>query len=430
MTHVFPRGSGLPTAVSAMGAEIVDSDGRRYIDACGGAIVVNVGHGDESVISAMTDQARRVDYVHATQFATEATNAYSADLAPLVPVDDARVYPVSGGSEAVETALKLVRAYHLARGDSARHVIVARRGSYHGNSRGALDTSGREPLRAPYLPWLGQAVHVAPAYPYRYEMTGAEHAEVLERAIERVGADRVAAFVAEPVSGAALGACVPPDDYWPAVSEVCRRHGLLVVADEVMTGFGRTGKWFACDHWSVRPDVLVCGKGASSGYWPLGLTVASGEVFETVRSAGAFVHGFTWSHHPIGAAVGHAVLRRLRDDGLVERAATLGQRLHNALHAALGDDPHVGEVRGIGLLAGVELVRDRETKRPFPRSAQAVERVVAAAASSGLLVYPSVGCADGTDGDIVMLGPPFTITESQIDAAVDLTRSAVAALRS
>ncbi|MCZ7535143.1 MAG: aminotransferase class III-fold pyridoxal phosphate-dependent enzyme [Acidimicrobiia bacterium] len=214
------------------------------------------------------------------------------------------------------------------------------------------------------------------------------------------------------------------------MSEVCRRHGLLVVADEVMTGFGRTGKWFACDHWSVRPDVLVCGKGASSGYWPLGLTVASGEVFETVRSAGAFVHGFTWSHHPIGAAVGHAVLRRLRDDGLVERAATLGQRLHNALHAALGDDPHVGEVRGIGLLAGVELVRDRETKRPFPRSAQAVERVVAAAASSGLLVYPSVGCADGTDGDIVMLGPPFTITESQIDAAVDLTRSAVAALRS
>ncbi len=325
--------------------------------------------------------------------------------------------------------MKLVRAYHLARDDPARHVVIARRGSYHGNSRGALDASGREPLRAPYLPWLGQTVHVPPVYPYRYQMTAAEHAEALERAIDRVGADRVAAFVAEPVSGAALGACVPPDDYWSAVSEVCRRHGVLLVADEVMTGFGRTGEWFGCDHWGVRPDVMVCGKGASSGYWPLGVTISTGSVFETVRSAGAFVHGFTWSHHPIGAAVAHAVLRRLRDDSLVERAATLGRRLHSALRAALADDPHVGEVRGIGLLAGVELVRDRSTKEPFPRSEQVIERVVAAAAQRGLLAYPSTGCANGIDGDVLLLGPPFTITEARLDDAVDLTAASIATLR-
>ena len=430
MTNVFPRGTGLPTAVAAVGAEIVDSTGRRYLDACGGAIVVNVGHGDESIISAMAEQARRVDYVHATQFCTSAMEEYAAELAPLVPLDDARIYPVSGGSEAIETALKLVRAYHLARGDADRHVIIARRGSYHGNSRGALDASGREPLRAPYLPWLGQTVHVPPLYPYRHPMTATEHAAALEQAIEQAGADRVGAFVAEPVAGAALGACVPPDHYWPAVAEVCERYGILLVADEVMTGFGRTGKWFACEHWGVRPDIVVCGKGASSGYWPLGLAIASGRVFETVRSSGGFVHGFTWSHHPIGAAVAHAVLRRLRDDGLVDRAATLGERLHATLRDALADDPHVGDVRGIGLLAGIELVRDKSTKEPFERAEQAVERVVAAAIARGLLVYPSTGCANGSDGDVVLLGPPFTITESQIDDAVGLTAASIATLRS
>jgi len=430
MTNVFPRGSKLPSAIEARGAVIVDSDGRRYLDACGGAIVVNIGHGDESVIAAMVDQARRVDYVHATQFDTEAMEAYAAELAPLVPLDDARVYPVSGGSEAVETALKLARAYHLARGDRDRHVIIARRGSYHGNSRGALDASGRDPLRSPYLPWLGQAIHVPPLYPYRHPMTGAEHAAALERAIEHAGPDRVAAFIAEPVSGAALGACVPPDDYLESVSEVCHRHGALLIADEVMTGFGRTGRWFACDHWNARPDILVCGKGASSGYWPLGLMIASGRVFDAVHSAGGFVHGFTWSHHPIGAAVAHAVLRRLRDDDLVARSATLGARLHETLRTVLADQPHVGDVRGLGLIAGIELVRDTSSKEPFARAERAVERVVAAAKERGVLVYPSTGCANGVDGDVLLLGPPFTITETQLDEAVDLTAAAIATLTS
>src|SRR5436190_1583147 len=325
MSHVFPRSlqAPLPRAVSAEGCWITDADGKRYLDGGGGAIVVNVGHGDRDVVRAMTEQAAQVSYVHGTQFTTEAVDSYADELAPLLPVDDPRVYPVSGGSEAVETALKLARAYHLARGEPQRHRIVARWGSYHGNTRGALDSSGREPLRAPYAPWLGQALHVPPLYEYRCpwprhpDGCGALHAEALERTIVGAGPERVAAFVAEPVAGATLGAAVPPDDYWPAVADVCRRHGVLLVADEVMTGFGRTGSWFGLDHWGIPADILVAGKGCSGGYWPLGLCVASGEIFEGVRERG-FVHGFTYSHNAVGAAVCRAVLRRLQGGQLVE----------------------------------------------------------------------------------------------------------------
>ena len=222
-------------------------------------------------------------------FASEQLEAYADELAPLLPVDDPRIYPVSGGSEAVETALKMARAYHLARGED-RWRVIGRQGSYHGNTRGALDVGGREPLRRPYLPWLGLAGHTLAPYEYRCRFgdthpagCGARYADALEQEILASPAGTVAAFVAEPVAGAGLGAAVPPDDYWPAVTEVCRRHGVLVIADEVMTGFGRTGRWFACDHWAVRPDILVLAKGAASGYWPLGLAVASGAVHDHHR---------------------------------------------------------------------------------------------------------------------------------------------------
>ena len=286
MSHVFPRvfGRDLPVAVRAEGACIWDAQGRRYLDASGGAIVVGIGHGDHDVVDAMARQARAVAYAHGTQFTTEALEAYAEELAPLLPMDHARIYPVSGGSEAVETALKLSRAYHLARGHDSRHHVIARWDSYHGNTLGALDASGREPLRRPYEPWLGRATHVPPAYEYRCPSPnhptgcGAWHAEQLDRAIRDLGPETVACFIAEPVAGATLGAAVPSDDYWPAVQEVCRRHGVLLIADEVMTGFGRTGRWFGCGHWNVRPDILVAGKGVSSGYWPLGLAACSGRV--------------------------------------------------------------------------------------------------------------------------------------------------------
>ncbi len=324
----------MPVAVEAHGCEIVDADGKRYLDACSGAIAVNLGHGDTFVIDALADQLRHVDSVHATTFTTEVLEQYTADLAPLVPVADARVYPVSGGSEAIETAAKLARSYHLARGDTDRHVVLARHGSYHGNTRGALDLSGRAPLRAPYLPWLGLTERVPAVYPYRLDLSGPEHAARLDETIMQLGAENVAAFVAEPIGGATTGASVPPDDYWPLVAEVCRRRGVLLVADEVMTGFGRTGAWFACSHWDVQPDVLVAGKGASSGYWPLGLVITSADVHGTVQDGGGFVHGFTWSHHPGGAAVGRAVLQRMTADGLVERSRVLGARLLEQLRDA------------------------------------------------------------------------------------------------
>jgi adenosylmethionine-8-amino-7-oxononanoate aminotransferase len=427
--HVYSRAAGLPVAVAAHGCEIVDANGNRYLDACSGAIAVNLGHGDPFVIDALTRQLRTVDSVHATTFTTETLEAYANALAPLVPVRDARIFPVSGGSEAIETACKLARAFHLARGEPDRHLVLARHSSYHGNTRGALDLSGRDPLRAPYLPWLGLTERGPAMYPYRVPLSGEEHAARLDETIEHLGPDRVAAFVAEPIGGATTGASVPPDDYWPAVAEVCRRHGVLLITDEVMTGFGRTGAWFACDHWGVQPDVLVAGKGASSGYWPLGLTIASGTVHDTVRAGGGFVHGFTWSHHPAGAAVGHAVLTRIIDDGLVEHSRVLGARLLDELRAALADVAIVGDVRGKGLLVGIELVADRDTKEPFPRAAGVAEQVTRAAKDLGLLVYPSTGCANGVDGDLFLIGPPLVITDAELTTIVTRTHTALTTLQ-
>lgn len=436
MSHVFPRvvGRTLPTAVAAEGVWIVDADGKRYLDGAGGAIVSNVGHGDPSLIAAATEQLGRTQYVHGTMFTTEALEAYADEVAAVLPMDDARIYPVSGGSEAVETALKMARAFHLARGESERTTVIARRSSYHGNTLGALDASGKEPLRKPYTPWLGRFLHAPAAYEYRCgnpqhpEGCGAWHAAELERMIQQAGGGgTIAAFLAEPVAGATLAAAVPSDDYWPAIVEVCRGHGILVIADEVMTGFGRTGTWFGVEHWGVRPDILTAGKGTTSGYVPFGFAAASGEVFDAVTAA-PFVHGFTWSHNALGSAVGRAVLRRLSEDGLVERSAVLGERIRTALRAELSEVPTVGDVRGLGLMLGVELVRDRATGEPFAREDAVTERVVAAARETGLLLYASTGHVDGTNGDLVMLGPPFVLSDDEADLLVERTAEAIRAV--
>ena len=311
VSHVFSRATrDLPTAVSAEGAWITDADGTRYLDGAGGAIVVNVGHGVASVIAAIGEQLERTQYVHPTAFTTRAVEAYADEVAAILPMDDARIYPVSGGSEAVETAIKMARAYHLAKGQGGRSIVIGRRNSYHGNSLGALDASGKAPLRKPYTPWLGRSLHVSAAYEFRCENPqhphgcGAWQAAELEKMIASYGEDTIAAFIAEPVAGATLGAAVPADDYWPSIAEVCRRHDVVLIADEVMTGFGRTGRWFGMDHWDVRPDILTAGKGTTSGYVPFGFAAASGRVHETIAAGPGFVHGFTWSHNALGAAAG------------------------------------------------------------------------------------------------------------------------------
>lgn len=428
--HVFSRARGLTEAVSGTGAEIVDADGRRYLDGAGGAIVVGIGHGVGEIVEAIAAQARQIAYVHGTAFTSASLEAYADDLAPLLPVDNPRIYPVSGGSEATETALKMARAYHLARGED-RDLVIGRAGAYHGNTLGALDVSGRANLRAPYLPWLGHALHAPAPYEYRCPFPdthpvgcGREHAAALDQLIHAAGPDRVAAFIAEPVCGAALGACVPPDDYWPAIAGVLRRHGILLIVDEVMTGFGRTGSWFASDHWGIRPDILTAAKGAASGYWPLGLVVSSGTVFDTLADQG-FTHGLTYSHHVVGAAAGHAVLRYLRDHDLITAASVRGDQLDTALHAHLDQHPSVGDLRGLGLLRGIELVADRRTAAPYARTDRVAERIVAAARRRGVLLYSSTGCADGVDGDLILLGPPLVISQDQTDQLADVTTAAI-----
>jgi len=432
--RVFSRALGrtLPVAVRARGAEIWDSEGRRYLDAAGGAVVVNVGHGRESVAEAMAEQAARVAFAHGSAFTSEPLEAYAAELGPLLPLDEAAIYPVSGGSEAIETALKMARAYHVARGEPEREIVIGRWGSYHGNTLGALDLSGRKPLRQPYEGWLGRFRHVSAAYPYRAgdpdaHATGSaeEAAAELDRVISAAGPSRVCAFVAEPIVGATLGVVGPPPGYWPAVADVCRRHGVLLVADEVMTGFGRTGRWFAMDGFGVRPDILVAAKGATGGYWPFGFAAADRTVYETIRHSGVFVHGFTHSHSAVGAAVAREVLRILRDEDLVARSARQGELLATELHRALDAHPNAGEVRSAGLMAAVELVADRETRRPFRRSRQIAERVLAAGRRCGVLFYSGTGNADGVDGDIVMVGPPFVVTDAQVREIASAMRSSV-----
>jgi adenosylmethionine-8-amino-7-oxononanoate aminotransferase len=426
--RVFRRASDpeLPVAVRAEGSTIWDSQGRAYLDAAGGAVVVGVGHGRTSVATAMGEQAARLAYAHGSQFTTEPLERYAAAVGPRLPVDSPAIYPVSGGSEATETALKLVRAYHLARGEPDRLIVFARWGSYHGNTLGALDLSGRRPLRRPYEGWLGRFRHLSAAYPYRAGGPGSsalgdaeELAAELERAIEAAEPRTVAAFVAEPIVGATLGAVVPPEGYWPAIAEVCRRHGVLLVADEVMTGFGRTGRWFGMDHWGVRPDLLVAAKGVTSGYAPFGFVAASGEVHDAVVGAGPFIHGFTFSHSPVGAAAALEVLRILEAEDLVPAASAKGEVLKRLLVARIGDHPNVGEIRGLGLMLGVELVADRDTRAPFPRSTKLAEAVAREARDRGLLVYLGTGNADGVDGDVIVLGPPFVITSDELQLVTE-----------
>ncbi len=421
-----------PVAVEGSGSTIVDAEGRTYLDAAGGAIVVNVGHGRREIAAAMADQAARLSYAHGSAFTTAPLEAYAAEVGRHLPLDDPALYPVSGGSEAIETALKLARAYHLARGESERWIVIGRWGSYHGNTLGALDLSGRRPLRRPYEGWLGRFRHVSAAYPYRADDPGAHAlgdatalADELDRAISMAEPNTVAAFVAEPIVGATLGAVAPPDGYWPLVADVCRHHGVLLVADEVMTGFGRTGRWFGVDHWGVRPDILVAAKGASSGYWPFGFAAASGPVFEAVASGGGFVHGFTYSHQPVAAAVAREVLRILEQEALVDASAAKGERLLGLLAARLADHPRVGEIRGRGLLVGVELVADRATREPFPRAARLVETVVRIAREGGLLLYSGTGNANGVDGDVVVIGPPFVVTDDELLRIADALRDAL-----
>jgi hypothetical protein len=426
--HVFYRkmSHARPKIAYGEGIYLFDEHGKRYIDGSGGPLVVNVGHGRSEIVAAMTKQAQAAAYVHALMFTNEATEQLSEELAQIVPLPNARFFYLSSGSEVVEGAIKLARQIQQARGQATRDIITCRSLSYHGMTLGALGVSGRPGLRTPYMGMMVNMPHVRPPYPYRFQASGEELAGRLEESIMAYGAETVAAFIAEPISGASLGAVVPPDDYWPAVRRVCDKYGVLLIADEVLVGMGRTGTWWGIDHWQVQPDILVTSKGLAGGYFPLGFIAAKTEDVELIRQKlGDWNHGGTFSHHPVGCAAALATLHILQQERLVEKSASLGPKLGQMLQDALGDHPHVGDIRGRGLFWGVELVQDKESKDPFPVARHLAWDIWQRAFDKGLIVYYSQGCADGQNGDVIMLGPPLTITEAQLAEIVGILAEAV-----
>ncbi|HSG18193.1 MAG TPA: aspartate aminotransferase family protein [Anaerolineae bacterium] len=431
--YAFPTGNvfyrkmdhGRPMIAFGEGVYLYDQQGKRYLDGSGGPLVVNVGHGRPEVVEAMHQQLAKAAYVHAIMFTSEALEEYAAELAEVVNMPDPRFFFLSSGSEVVETAIKLARQIQLARGEDDRHLIVSRHQSYHGMTLGALSVSGRPALRKPFLDMMRDMPHVQPPYPYRDDLDGEQAAKRLEQVFLEHGPERVAGFIAEPISGASLGAVIPPNDYWPRIRQVCDQYGVLLIADEVLVGFGRTGKWWALEHWDVTPDILVSAKGAAGGYFPFGFAAAKCDDVQQIRnSLGDFNHGGTFSHHAVGAAAGLATLRIIKDEKLVQNAARLGALLGAKLHATLGNLPQVGNIRGRGLLWAVEIVRDRQTKEPFPADQHIAWHIWRRAFELGLVVYYSQGCADGVDGDLILVGPPLIVNESHIDELVSLLAQA------
>ena len=422
-----------PAAVRGDGVYVWDSAGEKYLDLAGSAAVNLIGHGVPEISAAMAQQASQLEFVHTSQFTTPVAEEYAEQLLAFAG-DHFRggaVYFTCGGSESIETALKLARQYQFEVGQSRRYQVLSRSQSYHGATLGALSVSGNKRRREIYLPMVREFAHIGMPYCYRCDFDcadgcrncGQRYAAELERAIESANG-QAAAFIFEPVSGATLGAVVPPPGYVPAIAEICRRHGVLLIADEVMTGMGRTGRNFAVEHWDVQPDILVAAKGLSSGYAPLGAVIASRKVVDAiVTGSGAFLHGFTYNAHPISLAVGRAVLRYLQGKRLVEAAdsdlkASPAAEFKREISNLSGEDS-VGEVRGIGLLWAVEFVADKKSKRPFPADLGFSSKVGAAALRRGLLVYPMQGSVDGTSGDHILLAPPAVITPEQITWSMD-----------
>jgi adenosylmethionine-8-amino-7-oxononanoate aminotransferase len=435
-SFVFHRALGreLPTIERAQGVVLWDRSGKRYLDGSGGAVVVNIGHGRGEVAAAMAAQAAAAAYVHGTQFTSAVLEDYARRLAVHAPGDCNRLYLVSGGSEANETAVKMARAYHVATGQLSRHKVIHRSVSYHGNTLATLALSGRPGLRALYEPLLPPAPEAMAPFCYHcplgrsYPECDVKCVDDLEAVILREGPETVAAYIAEPVIGAAAGAAVPPDDYARRAREICDRHRVLYIDDEVMTGFGRTGRWFATEWSGVVPDIVTCGKGMSGGYMPVGGVLASERVVSALAgSARGFVHGFTFSHNPVTAAACLATLDILETEGLVERARIMGERALARLDA-LRAHPHVGDVRGRGLMIGVELVADTASRRPFPRAEGRAEAVGAEAFRRGLVIYPGGGGACGPDGDIVMLAPPFVVSAAELDEMAAILDGSLTAL--
>ena len=428
-TSLFSRNlrKNYPVAVRGEGSWIVATDGRRYLDASGQAAVVSIGHGVAEIGRAMAEQSNQIAFAHTTQFHSTPAEKLAARVLAIAPrnfQNGGRVYFTSGGSEATETALKLVRQYFLETSQPSRYRVISRKQSYHGSTLGAMSVSGNVARRAPYAPMIPEWGHIAPCFCYHcpfgktFPDCDLACADDLDAFLNANDASSVAAFIFEPVVGATLGAAAAVDGYTARIAEICRKHKILLIADEVMCGMGRTGKPFACLHWGLEPDIILTGKGIASGYAPLGAVLVAPHVAEAYEmGTAAFMHGFTYQSHPVCTAAGNAVFDYLEAHKLFDRVMPAGETLHKAL-TSLEAHPHVGEVRGLGLLQAVEFVKDKSTREPFPKEAGIAEKIRQAALEKNVLTYPTQGCVDGLRGDHVLLAPPFIITaqESQLIA--------------
>ena len=428
MSHMFPRHTKaiLPVIQRGEGVYLFDTEGKCYIDGSGGAAVSCLGHNDPDVIAAISKQIREIPYAHTSYFTSQSAERLASKLISHAPEGLDRVYLVSGGSEAVESAIKLARQYFLEIGETERHHVIARRQSYHGNTLGALSAGGNMWRREPFAPLMIETSHIAPCYAYRDRLPdesiydyGQRVANELEAEILRVGPEKVMAFIAEPVVGATAGALAPVEGYFRRIREICDHYGVLLILDEVMCGMGRTGTLFACEQDGVAPDMLTIAKGLGAGYQPIGAMLCSARVYQAIESgSGFFQHGHTYHGHPTAAACGLAVVTKLTDGKLVERCQIMGDKLQSLLRTTFGQHPHIGDIRGRGLFLGLELVEDRETKKPFHPSRGLAKALKKAAFEAGMVCYPMSGTINGKEGDHILLAPPFIIEEAHIEELV------------
>ncbi len=433
-SHVFGRSTGgsLPVAVQGDGCYIIDSNGKRYFDGSGGAAVSCLGHSDEAVRAAIHAQVDRLAFAHTGFFTSEAAEDLAARLAALAPDGIDRVYLVSGGSEAVEAALKLARQYFMETGQPQRHRVIGRRQSYHGNTLGGLAAGGNQWRRAQFAPLLVETSHISPCYDYRGRAEGESAfdygqrvANELETEIERLGPETVMAFIAEPVVGATAGAVPAVEGYFRRIREICDTHGVLLILDEVMCGMGRTGSLFACEQEGIAPDIVTIAKGLGAGYQPVGAMLCTGAIYGAIAAgSGFFQHGHTYMGHPTAAAAANAVLDTIGTPQMMAQVRDQGAKLRCALERSFGQHAHVGDIRGRGLFLGIEIVEDRDSKAPFDPKRGIAKKLKAAAFEAGLICYPMGGTIDGVNGDHILLAPPFIITDAQIGEVTDKLQTA------
>ncbi len=435
MSHVFPRHTkaNLPTIARGEGVYLYDQTGKQYFDGSGGAAVSCLGHGDVDVTNAIKAQLDQVAFAHTSFFTSDPAEQLSDKLIAHAPEGIDRVYLVSGGSEAMEAALKLARQYFVEIGQPQRRHVIARRQSYHGNTLFALATGGNAWRRAPFAPLMVETSHISPCFEYRGKLAGEttleyglRMADELEAEIQRLGEDSVFAFVAEPVVGATAGAVPAVEGYFKRVRDICDRYGVLLILDEVMCGMGRTGHLFACEEDGISPDIIAIAKGLGAGYQPIGAMLCSAKIYAAIEDgSGFFQHGHTYVGHPTACAAALAVLSKLTDGGLAKRSAEMGEKLQDALQQAFGQHPNIGDIRGRGLFRGIEFVQNRETKEPFSPDRALHKALKKATFEDGLACYPMGGTIDGQNGDHILLAPPFIMEDHHVDEIVSKLATAI-----